>query len=444
MLVAAFLAGGFYESTYSLLAAAVWLGIALAAAVRTAPRASLAFWALAALGAWTALSALWGPAGPALRALPLVLLYAGALYVAEWLEPELVLAGVWAACVVVSAAALVGWLAGVAERDRLEWPVTYTNGLGLVAVTGALLSFSIPQSASNTVLLAREGRSAARRLASNRVLLGSLCLAAAVFTFSRSALLAGAAAGVLLLAWQRRIPRKVAVALAFTALAGAIVLAQPLAARFAAPAPDEGDARRLLDVTGHGRAELWRVAGDTWLEQPVLGEGAGTYARTLIADTGDLSLPANAHSLYLETLAELGIVGLALLLAFVALPLARGRASPAAAAVVAAWAIHAAVDWDWQLPAATLPAVLAAGTLTRTGRRLGLVVAPLALALGVAAGLHGLGAAVLETDVSTRQRARLAARLLPWDARPWAEVDPRRACAIDSREPVLSRGRACP
>lgn len=441
MLVAAFLAGGFYESTYSLLAAAVWLGIALAAAFRTPPRPSPAFWALAALAAWTALSALWGPAGPALRALPLVVLYAGALYVAEWLRPDAVLAGVLAACTIVSTAALVGWLAGAADRDRLEWPVTYTNGLGLVAVTGLLLALS---GASNTVLLAPKLLDRARRIPSNTVLLGTPCLLTAVFTFSRSALLAGAAAGVLLLAWQRRIPRKVAAALAFAALAGAIVLAQPLAARFAAPAPDEGDARRLLDVTGHGRTELWRVAGETWLEHPVLGEGAGTYARTLIADTGDLSLPANAHSLYLETLAELGIVGLALVLAFVALPLARGRASPAAAAVVAAWTIHAAVDWDWQLPAATLPAMLAAGTLTRAGRPLGLVVAPVALALGVAAGLHGLGAAVLETDVSTSQRARLAARFLPWDARPWAEIDPRRACTTDSREPVLTRGRACP
>jgi hypothetical protein len=83
VLVPALLAGGFYESTYSLLAAAVWLGIALAAAFREPPRPSPAFWAVAALAGWTALSALWGPAGPALRALPLVLLYAGALYLGE-------------------------------------------------------------------------------------------------------------------------------------------------------------------------------------------------------------------------------------------------------------------------------------------------------------------------------------------------------------------------
>ena len=215
--------------------------------------------------------------------------------------------------------------------------------------------------------------------------------------------------------------------------------------RFAAPAPDEGDARRLLDVTGHGHAELWRAAVDAWRDAPALGQGAGTYARSLIESTGDLSLPANAHSLYLETLAALGLVGLALLAAFLALALSRARAAPVAAAVVAGWAIHAAFDWDWQLPAATLPAVLAAGTLTRTGRTLSPVpVAAAALALGIAAGLHGLGAAVLETDVSTRDRARFAARLLPWDARPWAELDRARACSIDSGEPVLEREGGCP
>ncbi|MEX2211730.1 MAG: O-antigen ligase family protein [Gaiellaceae bacterium] len=414
VLAAAFLAGGFYESTYSLLAAAVWLGIALAAALGAPPRPSGAFWALAALAGWTALSALWGPAGPALRVLPLVLLYAGALYAAEWLAPEQVLRGTWAACVIVSAAALAGWVAGVGDRDRLDWPVTYTNGLGLVAVIGVLLS-------------RRYSRVAA-----------AVCLLAAVFTFSRSALLAGAAAIVLLLALERRIPRAVAIGGAAAALVAAVFLAQPLAARFAAPAPDEGDARRLLDLTGHGRAELWRVAGESWRDAPVLGQGAGTYARRLIEDTGDLSGPANAHSLYLETAAELGLVGLALLLAFLLLCfIARGR--PAAMAVLAAWAIHAAVDWDWQLPAATLPAVLVAGTLTRTGRATSPVVAVVALVIGIGAGLHGVGAAIVETDGS----ATLAARLLPWDARPWVERDRPRACRIDSGEPTLIRRGGC-
>src|SRR5438876_632670 len=76
-LASAFLAGGYYESTYSLFAALVWLALAAAAALRGAPRPSAATLVLFGLLAWTLLSALWGPAGPAFRAAPLVALYAG-------------------------------------------------------------------------------------------------------------------------------------------------------------------------------------------------------------------------------------------------------------------------------------------------------------------------------------------------------------------------------
>jgi hypothetical protein len=71
----------------------------------------------------------------------------------------------------------------------------------------------------------------------------------------------------------------------------------------------------------------------------------------------------NAHSLYLEVLGELGIVGLVLLLIALALILgafayrARGPDRALFAALLAAglaWAVHAGVDWDWQMPAVSL------------------------------------------------------------------------------------------
>src|SRR5207245_1196215 len=82
---------------------------------------------------------------------------------------------------------------------------------------------------------------------------------------------------------------------------------------------------------------------------------------------------SDAHSLYLETLAELGIVGALLLAALYATAttglVREARAAPgdpalaaaaAAAAVLAAFAIHAGVDWDWEMPAVTLPALIMA------------------------------------------------------------------------------------
>ncbi len=76
----------------------------------------------------------------------------------------------------------------------------------------------------------------------------------------------------------------------------------------------------------------------------------------------------DAHSLYLETAAELGIVGLAFLAMFLVgmavsvLRLYRIDHSAAAglAAGLSVWAFHAGLDWDWEMPAVTLPALLLA------------------------------------------------------------------------------------
>jgi O-antigen ligase len=77
----------------------------------------------------------------------------------------------------------------------------------------------------------------------------------------------------------------------------------------------------------------------------------------------------DAHSLYLETAAELGLVGLAalaLLIAGLAAAVRRLYRSDAAlavgpAAVLAAYALHAGVDWDWEMPALTLPVLVIGG-----------------------------------------------------------------------------------
>jgi hypothetical protein len=184
---ACLLAGGFYESTYSLLAAGVWLGLAVAGSLAPLRRPSAAVWALAGLACWTALSALWGPAGPALRVAPLAALYAGALLAAEQVDRRLLLRLTWGVCVLVAVAALGAAALGLApdapgpDSSRLAWPLGYANGLGLVAATGVLLSFLLP-----------------RRPA---LVGGAVCAAALGLTFSRTAILAGLAG---LVAYARR------------------------------------------------------------------------------------------------------------------------------------------------------------------------------------------------------------------------------------------------
>ena len=506
-LASAFLAGGYYESTYSLLAAALWLSLAAAAALTGLRRPSPALGFLAAFAVWTTVSALWGEPGAALRSVPLAALYVGVLALGELVGGETLLRALWASLSLVVVVALAGRLTDLAPApagpasERLAWPVTYANGLGLVAVSALVLAAGLPGARP-------------RLVAASAALSG----AAVYLTFSRSALLAGLAAALLLLVlrpasarglaaavvgvgavaaldaltltsgprllpalgvgmavaallppFRLHVPRAAAVATALALALATVLLAKPIAARFAAPAPDERAARRLLDVSGHGRAELWRVAWEQGTARPLTGGGAGTWPRAYIEETGSLGGPANAHSLYLETFAELGAIGVLLLLAAVVVVFRAGLRDgstwrPAALAAFAAWAVHAGVDWLWQLPAATIPALLAAGSLlagareplereTGTGGR-ALAASVAALAVGLGAGLHGIGAALLESGVWSPERARLTARLLPFDARPYAALAASerergrplrarlalaRACAIDEGEPVLRR-----
>ena len=108
-----------------------------------------------------------------------------------------------------------------------------------------------------------------------------------------------------------------------------------------------------------------------FLRHPINGTGAGTYATLWTRYGRSTARILNAHSLYLEELAELGIVGGGVVIAVVVSILvalarrARGPGRSVWAALFAGalmWAVHAGVDWDWQMPAATAW-VFAAGGL---------------------------------------------------------------------------------
>lgn len=125
----------------------------------------------------------------------------------------------------------------------------------------------------------------------------------------------------------------------------------------------EADQReRLLNPGNNGRLEEWRVARDMWRTDRLKGTGAGTY-QVQWTQRRDVYLDVvDGHSLYIEVLGELGIVGLALLVAAIGLVLwgfarlARGPGRGPPAALLAAgttWALHAGLDWDWELPALT-------------------------------------------------------------------------------------------
>ena len=115
------------------------------------------------------------------------------------------------------------------------------------------------------------------------------------------------------------------------------------------------------------RPWYWHVAWGEVAAAPVVGRGAGTFELAWLEEQPVPIFVRDAHSLYLETLAELGLVGLGLLvLALVpALVGASRGASPAAAAAYVAFLVHAGLDWDWEMPAVTAAGLLCGAVLLR-------------------------------------------------------------------------------
>lgn len=206
----------------------------------------------------------------------------------------------------------------------------------------------------------------------------------------------------------RRLRRIAGAAIAIAAIGAVIATGLPdqIASRMEGSSHvyNTGDSRQRLTQFGdNGRVDGWRVALRAFADQPLHGTGAGTFALIWVRDRPTDQVVTDAHSLYLEPLAELGVAGgLLILLAVGALVVGTaarirgpGRAAAAAAfAVLATWALHAGIDWDWEMPAVTLPVLaLAASQLAATrpsasvaprSRRWLLRLATCALLLGLA------------------------------------------------------------
>lgn len=130
---------------------------------------------------------------------------------------------------------------------------------------------------------------------------------------------------------------------------------------------------RFVGGLGSFRYRYWRASLDVFAGAPVAGEGAGSFAAEYLRRRASGPSPRYAHGLAFGTLAELGAVGLALLLSFaaaiaVAIAVACRRAPPrervtriAAVAPLLYLAIHGSGDWVGAFPALAVPAVGLAG-----------------------------------------------------------------------------------
>ncbi len=456
-----FNAGGFYPNTVAFAAIVVVQLLILRVTLADAPGAAVRAWALLPAGAlallavWTLLSQGWSDApGRALIEADRVLLYLLVFVLFATVARRVgdvrwVVRGVALGALVVCAGALatrvlpdvVSVTPNVAD-ERLSWPLTYWNALGLVGTLGGLLLVHLA-SWREEPLVVRVGAAACLPLVAATVFFtfsrGSVVVAGgglvvyAVLAFSPGLLAALATGGVasaiaVIAAYDRellaeadrssaaalaqaddmalivlvcmvaagaarrlvalvgragrgRVPERTAVLATRGLAAASLVVAVVVALAFGLPgkAVDAGDRflngkdataqergqppelrDRFASAASPQRIEHWELAREMWQGEPLRGSGAGSFQTAWWQDRPSDQRATDAHSLYFETFAELGLVGLVLLLValgtmlFAFVVRLRGPERPLYAALVAAalaWGVHAGLDWDWEMPA---------------------------------------------------------------------------------------------
>jgi len=260
--------------------------------------------------------------------------------------------------------AAVGTLTFVLLTDR-RWSATaalLVSGAASAAAIAVLVNRNeLVNGPLGTEQVRDQGQAAA-------VLIGLCCVSAAVAFGLGCRFLGGR------LQLSARAGRVIASVLAIT-VAGGVVASDPVSRfeAFRTPPPeleaiDGGDfvTAHLLSGSGSGRWQFWSSAIDQSREHPVVGEGAGSYEHWWAEHASFTYSLKDAHSLYLETLGELGLVGflllVALVLAGISIGVQRSRrlagearvTAAALTAVFAAYATSAGLDWIWELTAVSV------------------------------------------------------------------------------------------
>jgi hypothetical protein len=208
--------------------------------------------------------------------------------------------------------------------------------------------------------------------------------------------------------------------------------------------------QHLLSSSGSGRWQFWGAAVGQFKAHPMQGGGAGSwYYWWLQHQTSIYS--QSAHSLYLEALGELGIVGFLFIVGAVfvalvgavrsALALASSEAAAAAACAIAFF-VAAGYDWVWELAGITVVGMGMVGvalgaspigelkpwrreSVVRPAVALTAVGAVLAQFIALSANLHlnNSYAAYSSSQAARATSEALAAKALePWAAAPYLQL----------------------
>ena len=252
------------------------------------------------------------------------------------------------------------------------------------------------------------------------------------------------------------------------AVAGGIVAAHPvrLFEHFKAPPPYTLNTlpaknpikTHLLSAGSSGRWQQWGSAVDEFESAPALGRGAGSF-ESWWSQHGTLhGYVKDAHSLYLESLGELGIVGFLLIVGAFLTGLvaglrralaARGEQRLVLAAVWAgflAYAVASGIDWMWEMTVVSVVGIALLALLTSRAssaapeppplRRRWSIAARAALALAGVALIAAQGLSLLTSRelhasqnavgrgdlVAAFKRADNARKLEPWGSSPYEHL----------------------
>ena len=134
-------------------------------------------------------------------------------------------------------------------------------------------------------------------------------------------------------------------------------------------------------LAGTGRFDIWRVSLDALAAHPVGGLGQNNFIDYYYTHRHSIEEPRWTHSLELRLLVHTGIVGFLLFIGFLAAGLTaairtRRRAGPIGGAIAGVallplviWVIHGSVDWFWEMPALSGPALGFLGMAAALGAR---------------------------------------------------------------------------
>lgn len=269
-----------------------------------------------------------------------------------------------------------------------------------------------------------------------------------------------------------RIARPLAIACGTAALVGGGLFGPGLASdawdEFSKPSSvDSTDPVARLGTLSGYRYEIFASATDAFQAHPWGGTGPGTFEFWFNRNGGGPQL-RDAHSLYLEPLAELGIFGLLMTLLLVggllaAVIAARRRArSPLEIATTTAglglwcvFAVQAGVDWLWEVTALTVLALVGAAAAAMVGARqeaapasgLGRLAMCSLSVIAVVVQVPGLSAARHQRASEAAGRhgnlpAARAAALASVRAEPWSSEGWGRLAVIDQARGDLVRADA--